>query len=172
MRVAQQEKRGLLLGAAGFESFPVDFIAIVHIQQRAFEHLAATVAYAREETVVHWRQYQHLLSRHRHGLGDTGDCRNDARDVDYVGAVDVPAVTAPEPRNDGFIVAVANEGVAENALCGTLFHGAADSRSCGKVHIGHPNWNEIFSCACCHGCVPFDAACAAAVGRLIELCLH
>ena len=167
--VAQEEERGLFLGATGFEGIPVHMVGGLFIQERTFKDLAAVVADAREEAIVHGRKDDDLFAGHRQGLYRAREGRYDPGGIEDILPVDQPAVAAGKPRKNGFVVVRPHLGIAKDAVCGPRLDGTAHGRCRREIHIGHPQRDEIGGRPLAERFIPLVAAASATLHRRIKI---
>ena len=95
-------------------------------------------------------------------------------------ACDGPLMPPLKPRDDGVIVVISYQGISKNGVRCPPANGLLNGRSHGKIHVSHPEGNELFlggrtaerSISTRGFFVPLDAARAATLYPFVKVILH
>ena len=147
VRIAQQQDSGTLVRQLFVQIVKVNLIAqlLLIIYKGIGHRLAAVVAYARIEAVVHRTLHYHLVARQCERLDDGGYGGHHARRVYDVRRSEVPLVTACKPSAHRLVVGIGHTCVSEYAVS----HPALQRLGYGgiglEVHVCHPEGYDIGS---------------------------
>ena len=140
--------------------------------QHRLRHLATIIYNRGEEAVIVRREDEHPLAGHRQRLDGHRHGGHDARRIENLLAADGPPVAPPEPPNDGVVILIAHDRIAEDGVLGAPPDGLLDGRCDGEVHVGHPQRHDVLHLLrgeALRHLVPLDAARAAPSDVLIEI---
>ena len=127
----------------GFELVEIHLVGTVHLLQRVENHLAAHGARHDAERMIDRRLDNHLVARMREALDREADTLHDAGDVAEPLLLDFPVVFIIDPFDDGPVIRLACEGVAEDRMLATLLQRVDDEVRRSEVHVGNPEGGEV-----------------------------
>ena len=111
--IAEEHELHACVSSLTLEVVEIYHIRVTRVYQGTGDGLASVVPYGREETVVDWSLYQHLVSGAGQSLYYGRQGGDNTRSVDNLPAPDGPAVSRGEPRYDGIVVVIRDTGATQ-----------------------------------------------------------
>ena len=156
------------------ETLEVHAVALPLEHERVLRHMAAVGLDARAEGVVHRGLEHHPVSGTGVGQNRQAHGGHHPRAGEHRAAGNAPAMAPVHPVDDGLVVALRLEGVAEHAVVQPPAQGLEHRRGSREIHIRHPQGQQIGGLGApqrreAFGVVPLQRARSPAVDKAIEI---
>ena len=166
--IAEDEHAALVIGHL-LEVVEVHLIRAVVLAQRVVNHLAAVALGYEAEGMIHRRLDDDLLVGAGEDIDDQADTFDDAGDERQPLALDAPLMVHVNPVDDARPQLLRHHGVAEERMLHALLQGVGDEGRRLKIHIGHPQGQQVVATPSGQKGAMFQVTTTRPVDNLVEI---
>ena len=152
--------------------FEVHLVGAVDFFQRVIHHLTPVALRRQSEGMIDgWLDNHFLILLHKHVDSHT-DALHDARYIGEPLTLDVPLVVVLNPLSDAGPQRIWHHRVAKERVLQSLAQGICDKLRCLKIHVGHPQGQQVATAIALLQHFVLQVATPRAVNYFIEIVLY
>ena len=170
VRIAEDEHLASLDLLA--ESFHIHAVGTIHQLQRIGHQSAVGTGVQPMERTIYRRLDHHLVARLGKGIERHAQTRHNARyEVNHF-LLHLQSVAVLVPIHNRLVIAFRLGGISQHGIFQTTANSFGHERSCCKIHIGYPKWQQIVSSPYFFDAFHLDGRSSASVYHFIKIVFH